>query len=155
MYSEPFKVQMQCFDKIYRMKLSDSSNFILNWFITWTVLMSVQDKGKRSHRSCQMTARRASGQSEARVVLLGTGRSGDWTTWRVTARQLRVKTSSCSATGNTHIHTHSHTLLFSPRLAHCFFIVFPLKAQRMRILVCQVQMTMRRKMKTRAATWAA
>lgn len=83
--------------------------------------MSVQDKGKRSHLSCQMTARRASGQSEARVVLLGTGRSGDWTTWRATARQQRVKMNSCSATGNTHFHTHSHT---KSSFLHIWLIVF-------------------------------
>lgn len=155
MYPEPFKVLMQHFDKIHHMKLSECPNFNLNWSLTWTVLMSVQDKGKRSHLSCQMTARRASGQSEARVVLLGTGRSGDWTTWRATARQQRVKMNSCSATGNTHFHTFTHKVIFSPHLAHCVFMVFHLKAQRMRILERQVQMMMRRKMKMRAATWAA
>lgn len=121
MYPEPSKVLMQHFDKIHHMKLSECPNFNLNWSLTWTVLMSVQDKGKRSHLSCQMTARRASGQSEARVVLLGTGRSGDWTTWRATARQQRVKMNSCSATGNTHFHTHSHT---KSSFLHIWLIVF-------------------------------
>lgn len=93
---------------MFFLKLNFDGETFKIWALLWTVMQG-KTEVKTLAPSRQRTGNRSSGQSKSKVAPPGTGRSGDWTTWRATARRQRAKTSSCSATG----HARKYFTLFS------------------------------------------